>query len=140
MIKEEIRELLHMLTIKMRKSYTEQFRSLGIHVGQEMALCKLWERDGISQTELRRQMGCEASTLSNMLRKLEQDGIVYRKQDKQDARSSNVFLTDKGKQLQKPVQKIWQKQQAKMLNGILQEELLLTRRILQQMVENVKID
>lgn len=137
MIENEIRELLHTLNQQTRRKYAEKFRDINLHVGQESALCILWEKDGITQTELRKQMRCEASTLSNMLRKLEQDQIVYRKQAEQDARSTNVFLTQKGKDLREPVTGIWEMQQAKLLNGILPEELLFMRRILQQMTDNI---
>lgn len=120
MIENEIRELLQALHQQTRKEFANRFRDLNLYVGQESALCRLWEKDGITQTELRKQMGCEAPTLSNMLRKLEQDNIVYRKKGEQDARSINVFLTQKGKDLKKPVTKIWEAQQAKMLQGIVQ--------------------
>lgn len=138
MIEEEIRQLLNTLTTESRKLYAQKFRELDIHIGQEAALCHLWEEDGISQTALRKQMGCEASTLSNMIRKLEQDGVVYRDKDERDGRSMNVFLTEKGKELQAPIQKIWTGQQEKMLEGILPEEQLFMRRLLQQMVENLE--
>ncbi|MGM8365000.1 MarR family winged helix-turn-helix transcriptional regulator [Virgibacillus sp. W0181] len=137
MIENEIRELLQTLNKQTRRKYAEKFRDINLHVGQESALCVLWEEDGITQTELRKQIGCEASTLSNMLRKLEQNNIVYRKQAENDARSINVFLTQKGKELQEPVSKIWETQQTKLLEGILPEELLLMRRILQQMTSNM---
>lgn len=137
MIENEIRELLHTLNQQIRRKYAEEFRNINLHVGQEAALCILWEKDGITQTELRKQMRCEASTLSNMLRKLEQDDIVIRKQSEHDARSTNVFLTQKGKDLQGPVREIWETQQSQLLKGILPEELLFMRRILQQMTTNV---
>src|SRR5699024_7731580 len=132
MIENEIRELLQTLNQQTRRKYAEEFRDIDLHVGQEYALCILWEKDGITQTELRKQMRCEASTLSNMLSKLEQNGVVNRKQSEHDARSTNVFLTQKGKDLKKPVSQIWKTQQAKLLQGILPEELLLMRRILKQ--------
>ena|SRR5690625_1958425 len=137
MIENEIRELLQTLNQQTRRKYANEFRGINLHVGQESALCILWEKDGITQTDLRKQMRCEASTLSNMLKKLEQDDIVYRKQSEHDARSTNVFLTQKGKDLQEPVRQIWETQQAKLLQGILPEELLFMRRILQQMIENI---
>lgn len=137
MIENEIHKLLQTLNQQTRRIYAEKFRDISLYVGQESALCQLWEKDGITQTELRKKMGCEASTLSNMLRKLEQENIVYRKQVEEDARSTNVFLTKKGQDLKEPVGKIWETQQAEMLKGILPEELLFVRRILQQMTDNV---
>lgn len=138
MIENEIRELLQALHQQMRKKYANEFRNMNIHVGQESALCILWQKDGITQTELRRQMKCEASTLSNMLKKLERDEIVYRQQSKDDARSTNVFLTQKGKDLREPIEAVWKEQQAELLKGILPEELLFMRRLLKQMIANIE--
>lgn len=140
MIEEEIRELLQSLNQQTRKIYGEQLRDIHLHVGQESALCTLWKQDGITQTELRTKMHCEASTLSNMLRKLERDEIVYRVVSEHDARSTNVFLTQKGKDLQAPVRQIWEEQQARLLKNILPEELLFMRRLLQQMKDNIVDD
>ncbi|WP_179152006.1 hypothetical protein [Oceanobacillus senegalensis] len=48
-----------------------------------------------------------------------------------------VYLTPEGKALQEPVQEVWRMQQEKMLEGILPEERLLLRRLMQQMHENI---
>lgn len=140
MIENEIRELLHTVNQQTRRNHAQKLRDIDLYVGQESALCILWHRDGITQTELRKQIRCEASTLSNMLKKLEQDNIVYRKQAIEDARSTNVFLTPKGKGLEAPIKEIWQTQQSEMLKGILPEELLFMRRLLQQMKDNILQD
>lgn len=137
MIESEIRILLQNIAIQTRKKYNQQLRELGLHIGQELALFHLWEQDGIPQSQLRNKMGVEASTVSNMLRRLEQDHIVYRKQDETDQRISNVYITEKGKQLQEPVEEIWKEHELSMLRDIPSEELMLIRRILKQMEENL---
>lgn len=137
MIESEIRTLLQSIAIQTRKRYANQLRELGLHIGQELALSHLWEQDGITQSQLRLKMGSEASTVSNMLRKLEQDAIIYRKVDDADHRISNVFLTEKGRQLEGPIMEIWNAHEQVLLKGILPEELLLLRRILQQMDDNL---
>lgn len=137
MIESEIRILLQSIAIQTRKRYANQLRELGLHIGQELALSHLWEQDGITQSQLRLKMGSEASTVSNMLRKLEQDDIIYRKVDDADHRISNVFLTAKGRQLEGPIMEIWKAHEQVLLAGIVPEELLLLRRILQQMDDNL---
>ncbi|MBD7984950.1 MarR family transcriptional regulator [Sporosarcina sp. Sa2YVA2] len=137
MIESEIRILLQSIAIQTRKRYANQLRELGLHIGQELALSHLWEQDGITQSQLRLKMGSEASTVSNMLRKLEQDDIIYRKVDDADHRISNVFLTSKGRQLEGPIMEIWKAHEQVLLAGIVPEELLLLRRILQQMDDNL---
>lgn len=137
MVESEIRILLQTIAIHTRKSYTQHLRELGLHIGQELALFHLWQQEGITQSQLRMKMSAEASTVSNMLRKLEQDQIVYRTPDEQDHRISNVYLTDKGRQLNEPIHKLWKEHEQELFKDILPEELLLLRRVLKQMEENL---
>lgn len=140
MIENEIRILLQTIAIQTRKKYAHELRELGLHIGQELALYHLWQQDGIPQAKLRNKIGSEASTMSNMLRKLEHDAIVIRKPDEVDHRISNVYLTEKGRQLEAPINKIWSEHENTLLKGILPEELLLLRRILAQMTTNLSDD
>ncbi|WP_301109760.1 MarR family transcriptional regulator [Sporosarcina sp.] len=137
MIESEIRLLLQTIAIQTRKNYAQQLRQLDLHIGQELALFHLWEQEGLTQSQLRNKMGSEASTVSNMLRKLEQDGIVYRTNEGPDHRISNVYLTEKGKQLKVPITKIWEEHEKQMLQGISNEELGTLRNVLYQMKENL---
>ncbi len=137
MIQSEIRLLLQKIAIQTRKTYANQLRELGLHIGQELALSYLWERDGITQSQLRHKTGSEASTISNMLKKLEQDDIVYRKQDEDDNRIHKVYLTEKGRDLQKPISAIWQSHEENMFGGFEPEDLLTMKQLLQQVKENL---
>ncbi|MBP1996323.1 MarR family winged helix-turn-helix transcriptional regulator [Paenibacillus eucommiae] len=137
MIDEEIRLSLSKIWAKMRKDYSDALRAHQIHVGQDHALCQLWMEDGVTQSQLCERMGCEPPTLTNMLKKLEEYGLVNRKQDASDARISRVFLTEQGRALEQPVLEIWRSHQDKLLNGINTEERLLLRRLLQQMDRNL---
>src|SRR5699024_221323 len=140
MIESDIRKLLQKIAIQTGKSYTKSLRDLGLYLGQELALYHLWKEDGITQSQLRKKTGTKASTTSNMLKKLECDQIVYRKNDAEDSRISKVFLTDKGRELQEPIEKIWEQHEEQLFQGVLPEELLLMRRILEQMSANLPID
>ena len=140
MIKNEIRLFLQTIAIQTRKTYANQLRELGLHIGQELALSYLWECDGITQSQLRSKTGSEASTISNMLKKLEQDEIVYRKQDEDDHRIHKVYLTKKGRDLEVPIKAIWQAHEEKMLEGIASEDLLIMRQLLQKVKDNLTAD
>lgn len=140
MIEREIRELLQRIAIQTRKNYSSELRKLNLHIGQELALHYLWKEDGITQATLRHKIGSEASTVSNMIRKLEEDGIVYREKSSEDNRATNIFLTEKGKALQKPIEQMWRDHEQKLLNNLADEELLLLRRLLMQMDYNLQED
>lgn len=137
MIENDIRILLDKICSQIRRNYSESLRQYNIHVGQEHALFQLWMEEGITQLELSNRMGCEPPTVTNMLKKLEEYGLVYRKRDSADGRVSRVYLTSEGRALQEPVQEVWRIQQEKMLDHILPEERLLLRRLMQQIYDNI---
>ena len=133
----EIRELLGKICAQSRRNFEGALRSLKIHVGQDLALCQLWNEEGLTQVQLSEKMGCEPPTVTNMVKKLEEYGLITRVPDKNDARVVRVYLTEQGRALKEPVMQIWQAQQQSLLNGLMPEERLLMRRLLQQMLGNI---
>lgn len=137
MIEDEIRELLDKISAKMRRNYNQSLRDVNLHVGQDNLLCKLWRKDGLTQIQLCERLNCEPPTVSNMVKALEQKGLVYRQRNEEDGRVSRIYLTEEGRNLEGPVYERWRKQQEKLLAGIEHEERLLLRRIMKQMKENL---
>lgn len=133
----DIRESLDKVSSKMRRDYSENLRELNLHVGQDRLLARLWLGDGITQMQLCEHLKCEPPTVTNMVKSLEQNGFIYRKRDEQDARVMRIYLTDKGKELEKPVDLKWKQQQEKLLGSILPEERLVLRELMKRMERNL---
>jgi DNA-binding MarR family transcriptional regulator len=68
---------------------------------------------------------------------MESCGFVERRSDLTDARSFRVYLTEKGRTLEKPVSHIWEQAEEKTLQGISPEERLILRRLLAQVRKNL---
>ncbi len=137
MIKEDIRILFAKTSAKARKDYADSLREVKIHVGQDHLLWQLWKKDGASQTELSELMGCEPPTLTNMVKKLEEYGLVTRTKDAVDGRVTRVFLTEKGRALENSITEIWRNHQEKMLNDISLEDQVILKRLLQKIESNL---
>ncbi|GAS81790.1 MarR family winged helix-turn-helix transcriptional regulator [Paenibacillus amylolyticus] len=133
----DIRQSLDRISSQMRRNYSESLRELNLYVGQDNLLYRLWLGDGVTQMQLSEHMKCEPPTVTNMVKSLEQNGFIYRKRDVQDARIMRIFLTDKGKELEKPVELKWSEQQAKLLQSISLEDRLILRKLMQQMERNI---
>ena len=110
---------------------------VGLHVGQEMVLLELWKEDGLKGGELADRLGVEPPTVTRMIRRMEGYGFVERRPDPADARSFRVHLTDKGRALEEPVARIWREVEEKTLRGISPEEMLVLRRLLARIRENL---
>ncbi|MCL6605129.1 MAG: MarR family transcriptional regulator [Paenibacillus sp.] len=133
----DIRQSLDRISSQMRRNYSESLRELNLYVGQDNLLYRLWLGDGVTQMQLCEHLKCEPPTVTNMVKSLEQNGFIYRKRDEQDARVMRIFLTDKGKELEKPVDIKWREQQGKLLHSISTEDRQILRQLMQQMESNI---
>ncbi|WP_141501130.1 MarR family winged helix-turn-helix transcriptional regulator [Paenibacillus luteus] len=133
----DIRQSLDRISSQMRRNYGESLRELSLYVGQDNLLYRLWLGDGVTQMQLCDHLKCEPPTVTNMVKSLEQNGFIYRKRDEQDARIMRIFLTDKGKALEIPVEMKWRQHQEKLLQSISTEDRLILKRLMQQMESNL---
>ena len=101
-----------------RGNVGELLSEVGLHVGQEMVLIELWERDGLRGGELAERLGVEPPTVTKMIRHLESCGLVERRQDPQDARSFRAYLTEEGRSLEGPVARCWERVEEKTFAGM----------------------
>ena len=104
---------------------------IGLHVGQEMILCALWENEGVTQTELAERLLIQPATVTNALRRLERKGFVYRREDPDDQRVSRVFVTAEGRNLKAAVEEQWSRLEEESFGGLSVEEVASLRRLLQ---------
>jgi DNA-binding MarR family transcriptional regulator len=108
-----------------------------LHVGQEMLLLQLWEKEGIAQTQIAEQMCLEPPTVTKMLQRMESGGLIVRRADPEDARISRVYLTDASRALEAHVERAWSRVEERLVAGLTVEERLLLRRLLIQLHANL---
>lgn len=109
-----------------------------LHPGQEFILMRLWEEDGVTQSWLAEQVCIEPPTMTKMLQRIEQQGLIVRRADENDARVSRVYLTPLGRSLQDAVEASWQRVETQAMDGLSREEQLLLRRLLLQVQANLQ--
>ncbi|MBQ8140505.1 MAG: winged helix-turn-helix transcriptional regulator [Clostridia bacterium] len=105
--------------------------------GTRMVISFLAIGDGVTQLDLVNATHLKAPTVSVILKKLEDDGIVERQRDKTDLRILRVYLTDKGRELdRKNIEKIKQAD-AIALEGLSGEECAEMMRLLGKIRDNL---
>ena len=120
-----------------RQRADDLLNEIGLHVGQEMVLCALWEREGVTQTELGDHLAVQPATVTNALNRLERKGLVERIPDADDQRVSRVFPTKEGRQRRAPVEEQWHHLEQASFAGIAGEELDLLRGLLSRIHDNL---
>jgi DNA-binding MarR family transcriptional regulator len=78
------------------KVYRQALRVLDITYPQYLVLMVLRERDHVAMTDLAQRLTLESSTLTPMLKRLEEQGLVRRKRYAFDERKVVISLTEKG--------------------------------------------
>ena len=121
-----------------RQRAEDLLNQIGLHVGQEMLLCALWEKEGVTQTELGERLGVRPATVTNALRRLERNGLVRREPDPDDQRISRVFPTDKGRVLRVAVEEKWSELERITFAGFDSNEVEMLRSLLSRMYMNLE--
>ena len=79
------------------------FGQLGLHRGQPGILKLLWEADGRTHSEFAAALHVQPATITNILNRMEEAGLVERRSDPDDRRVWRVFLTLAGREVESKV-------------------------------------
>jgi MarR family transcriptional regulator, organic hydroperoxide resistance regulator len=90
---------LYSASLAMTKLYKPLLDGLGLTYPQYLALLVLWEKDGVTVSELGERLGLDSGTLTPLLKRLETAGLVSRLRDATDERRVLIRLTPEGRQL-----------------------------------------
>ena len=104
-IEETVDFHLRSTLFAMRRMYNLLATKNGITQGIGYALINIG-KEGIPATKIAPIMGMTSSSLSRLLKEMETDGLIYRKNDKQDKRIVRIFLTDEGLSLREKVKEV----------------------------------
>ena len=83
------------------QAYYPLLSEQGLTYPQYLVLLVLWEKDAQPVNDIAKRLLLETNTVTPLLQRMEKEGILVRARGKQDARQMIVFLTRKGKELQK---------------------------------------
>lgn len=98
---------IRVLAIDHRALAAHALEPLGLHPGQEGVLFTLERYGPQTQAGLAHRLGCEPPSITGMVRKLEEAGLVQRDPEVRDRRVRNVSLTDRGRELMPTLWRAW---------------------------------
>ena len=107
----------------VQKSLLEQLKDTGLTIGQPKILDYLKDHDGSNRKEIARACFLEAGSLTTILNKMEEKGLIERRILNGNRRSFHIYLTAEGKGKQKLVEKAFAEIEKKALADVKEEEL-----------------
>lgn len=97
---------LYSASLAMTKAYKPLLDPLGLTYPQYLVLLVLWESDGLAVSEIGRRLTLDSGTLTPLLKRLEDAGLVQRLRDAADERRVRLHLTSAGRALKARARRI----------------------------------
>ena len=121
----------------VQKKLMEQLKDTGLTLGQPKVLDYMKDHDGASQKEIAAGCLIEAGSLTSILNRMEEKGLIERKMLNGNRRTFHIFMTESGKKNQKLVEETFEKIEETALNNISEEEQKVFMEIFHRIYRNL---
>ena len=137
-MEESLHYLIMANQMLVQKILMEELKGSNLTIGQPKILDYLKTHDGSNQKEIAQACFLEAGSLTSILNKMEEKGLVERKVLNGNRRSFHIFLTEKGHQQQTLVQNAFQSIEKIALSGISDEDYQQFLSVYSKIYHNLK--
>jgi DNA-binding MarR family transcriptional regulator len=97
---------LYSTSLMMTKVYKPLLQALGLTYPQYLAMMVLWEQDGLTVGDVSTRLLTDPGSLTPLLKRLENEGLITRTRSKEDERVVLLRLTEQGRSLQLRAQEV----------------------------------
>lgn len=133
------------ITTRVSHIITQRFNRLfdqcGITFPQSRVIGHLISSEGIhdiNQRDLEHALGIKASSISSLVRNLENKGFIECNRRTRDARNKSITLTDKGREITKSMDEIIQSSETLLAEGMSDDEIQLLKSLLSRVMHNLE--
>lgn len=134
---EEFHKVLFKLKGTHHNIAWKHFVKFGLTKGQPKILDYLVLNNGCIQKDIADYCCINPATVTSVLSNMEKSGLICRKQNADNRRILNVFLTEKGFEQQRKVQEVFGQLNELCFNGFTEEEKEETIRLLNKIQNNL---
>ena len=127
--------LLSKVTILHKNSLQKYAQSVGLHSGQVFVMMELWKADGQRQIDLAAKVGLSPPTVNKILGGLLENDFVTRARYEDDARSTRIFLTQKGVEVRAALEEAWEEFEDQTLGPLTDTEALMLKQLMQKLYQ-----
>lgn len=96
LLDEQLCFALYAASRRMTATYRPLLDALGLTYPQYLVMLVLWERDALTVRELGERLQLDSGTLTPLLKRLEQAGLLGRRRRESDEREVEITLTQAG--------------------------------------------
>ena len=124
----------------IRQYFGNLFADYDVTYPQSRVLTRLFAQLGkgdVNQRDLEYALGIKASSVSSLVRNLEQKGLIRSERMPQDTRNKRILLTYKGMQLRDMLSETRDQAETALTAGLTEEQVETFRICLRQVMENL---
>ena len=109
---------IKLLSQLLSRHFQERLEPFGLTPFHWVVLCCLWEEDGIATSSIGDKLQQVGGTLTGVLDRMEERGLIERERDRLDRRRVRIWLTEAGKSLQTVLPPVAQELREQAMAGI----------------------
>lgn len=117
-----------------------EFKEYDLTKGQYMYLVRVCESPGLIQEELSSLLNVDRTTVSRAVNKLENKGLIVKKNDEHNKKIKRLYPTEKGKEIYPFIIREHEHSNRVALKGLSESEIKTLYHLLQRIRENVSAD
>lgn len=118
--------------------FHQALSKFGLGKGQPPILKYLSENNGCKQSEISQREKVSAATTTVMLQTMEKNGLIERKTDENDLRVMRVYITEKGREVQKQCDEAIENMEKEIYEEFTFEEMELFKQLLGKKRDRLK--
>ena len=119
------------------RKFQERLEPFGLTPFHWIVLCCLWEEDGLATCSIGEKLQQVGGTLTGVLDRMEERGLIRRERDPRDRRIWRIWLTDAGSELETVLPPLAAEFKDQAMKGFSPEERQLFSRLLDQAIANL---
>lgn len=128
---------LRRVQLATRHALDDEISCHGLTGIQMEVLMRLWRHDGLEQRELQEMLGVTSATLTGILDGMVERELVARRLSHEDARVKQIWLTERGNDLQQGIGSAFANVEARLLRGFSRTEVALLNDWLHRLAANM---
>ncbi|MGH7998989.1 MAG: MarR family winged helix-turn-helix transcriptional regulator [Brasilonema sp.] len=128
---------IKLLSQLLARKFTERLEPFGLTPFHWVVLCCLWEEDGLPTSSIGEKLQQVGGTLTGVLDRMEERGLIRRERDCRDRRIWRIWLTDAGRELETVLPPIAVEIREQSMHGISYPEREQFSQILNKAIANL---
>lgn len=128
---------IRLLTQLTSRLFQERLEPYGLTQFHWVVLCCLWEQDGLATRDIGDRLRQVGGTMTGVLDRMEERGLIRRERDQRDRRIWRIWLTETGRELYNVLPPIAMEIRERVMQGISEDDQRIVSNLVDRAIANL---